>query len=41
MKYIIGLALTLMVSNEIFTLVVLSALMLLFFGDIYKARCGS
>ena len=38
MKYIAGLALAALIGNEIFTLLVLTVLMFLFFGDLWKAR---
>ena len=38
MKYIASVGLMLMVSNEIFSLVMLSVIALMFFADIAKAR---
>ena len=38
MKYIASLSIMLMVSNEIFSLAMLSIISLMFFADIAKAR---
>ena len=38
MKYIASVGLMLMVNNEIFSLAILSAIALMFFADIAKAR---
>ena len=38
MKYIASLSIMLMVSNEIFSLAILSVIVLMFFADIAKAR---
>ncbi len=38
MKYIASIGIMLLVSNEIFSLAMLSIIALMFFGDIAKAR---
>ena len=38
MKYIASVGLMLMVNNEIFSLAILSVIVLMFFADIAKAR---
>lgn len=38
MKYIVSIGIMLLVSNEIFSLAILSVIALMFFADIAKAR---